>query len=376
MFNKRIKSKSWYPYTIALCTAVLLFVLLTHFADIRAGVSTFFGYFMPVIWGCAIAYLINPLANFYNRTIFRGIASERIRNIISNTLAFITVLMFLIFVMVLLIPQLISSIMMFVNNIDKYIVSLEHFLDYIGLSSESLGLQHWIESPDALLHKLSAYIRTNMDDILATSADAGIKIIQLLISILLSIYLLFNKNMLKSGLRRFLKAALDESRYETTRTFLLRCNSILNRYIVFNILDALLVGVVNAIFMFIMGFPYAGLLSVVVGVTNLVPTFGPFVGGAIGAFILLLIKPWYAAAFMLFTLVLQLIDGYIIKPKLFGESLGVPALWILVGIVVGGKMFGIIGILLSIPIVAILDFSYKDYFLPWLESNRKKSASE
>ena len=122
MFNKRIKSKSWYPYTIALCTAVLLFVLLTHFADIRAGVSTFFGYFMPVIWGCAIAYLINPLANFYNRTIFRGIAGERIRNIISNTLAFITVLMFLIFVMVLLIPQLISSIMMFVNNIDKYIV--------------------------------------------------------------------------------------------------------------------------------------------------------------------------------------------------------------------------------------------------------------
>lgn len=178
------------------------------------------------------------------------------------------------------------------------------------------------------------------------------------------------------GLRRFLKAALDESRYENTRTFLLRCNLILNRYIVFNILDALLVGVVNAIFMFIMGFPYAGLLSVVVGVTNLVPTFGPFVGGAIGAFILLLIKPWYAAAFMLFTLVLQLIDGYIIKPKLFGESLGVPALWILVGIVVGGKMFGIIGILLSIPIVAILDFSYKDYFLPWLESNRKKSASE
>lgn len=376
MFNKRIKSKSWYPYTIALCTAVLLFVLLTHFADIRAGVSTFFGYFMPVIWGCAIAYLINPLANFYNRTIFRGIAGERIRNIISNTLAFITVLMFLIFVMVLLIPQLISSIMMFVNNIDKYIISLEHFLDYIGLSSESLGLQHWIESPDALLHKLSAYIRTNMDDILATSADAGIKIIQLLISILLSIYLLFNKNMLKSGLRRFLKAALDESRYETTRTFLLRCNSILNRYIVFNILDALLVGVINATFMFIMGFPYAGLISVVVGVTNLVPTFGPFVGGAIGAFILLLIKPWYAAAFMLFTLVLQLIDGYIIKPKLFGESLGVPALWILVGIVVGGKMFGIIGILLSIPIVAILDFSYKDYFLPWLESNRKKSASE
>lgn len=376
MFNKRIKSKSWYPYTIALCTAVLLFVLLTHFADIRAGVSTFFGYFMPVIWGCAIAYLINPLANFYNRTIFRGIAGERIRNIISNTLAFITVLMFLIFVMVLLIPQLISSIMMFVNNIDKYIISLEHFLDYIGLSSESLGLQHWMESPDALLHKLSAYIRTNMDDILATSADAGIKIIQLLISILLSIYLLFNKNMLKSGLRRFLKAALDESRYETTRTFLLRCNSILNRYIVFNILDALLVGVINATFMFIMGFPYAGLISVVVGVTNLVPTFGPFVGGAIGAFILLLIKPWYAAAFMLFTLILQLIDGYIIKPKLFGESLGVPALWILVGIVVGGKMFGIIGILLSIPIVAILDFSYKDYFLPWLENKRKKSATE
>ena len=371
MIRKRIKFKSWYPYTVALCAAVLLFVLLTHFADIRAGIGTFFGYFTPVIIGCAIAYLINPLANFYKLKFFRGIGSERIQNVIANTLAFITVLLFLAFVMVQLIPQLISSVTMFVNNIDKYIVSLEHFLDNIGLSADTLGLQKWIDSPDALLHKLSSYVSKNMDDVVATSANAGMTFLEFLIAILLSIYLLFNKAMLKSGVRRFLKAALDENRYEGTRTFLLRCNKILTRYIVFNILDALLVGIVNMIFMFIMGFPYAGLISVVVGVTNLVPTFGPFVGGAIGAFILLLVKPWYAVAFMIFTLILQLIDGYIVKPKLFGGSLGVAALWVLVGIVVGGKMFGIIGILLSIPIVAILDFSYKDYFLPWLEKRPK-----
>ena len=119
--------------------------------------------------------------------------------------------------------------------------------------------------------------------------------------------------------------------------------------------------------MAIVGLPYIGLVSMVVAVMNLIPTFGPIIGGAIGAFLLLLVKPWYAVVFIIFTLILQTVDGYILKPKLVGDSVGVSGLWVLIGVIVGGKMFGIVGILLCIPAVAILDMLYSDFLLPWLE---------
>ena len=376
MFNGRFKNKSWYPYTIAICSGVALYVLLTHFSDLWDSVLTFIGYFSPVLWGCAIAYIINPLSKLYGRSIFKSVRNGKAQVFTSNTLAFLTVIVALIYIMVLLVPELISSVQAFVTNMDKYMATLNELLNRVGISGHELGFSKWTVSSEEMLKNISDYVRTNMDDILATSANAGKGMLQWLIAFLLSIYLLANKRHIKSGIRRFLKALLKDNQFENTRVYLNRSNNILSRFVVFNLLDALLVGIVNMIFMVIMGMPYAGLVSVVVAVTNLVPTFGPFVGAGIGAFILLLVKPWYALAFLIFTLVLQLIDGYIIKPKLFGGSLGVPAFWVLIAIVVSGKMFGIIGILLSIPLVAILHFTYNDYFLPWLENRPKKKEGE
>jgi predicted PurR-regulated permease PerM len=116
------------------------------------------------------------------------------------------------------------------------------------------------------------------------------------------------------------------------------------------------------------------LISVVVGVTNLAPTFGPIVGCVIGAFILVLINPWYALWFILFTIALQTLDGYFIKPKLFGDSLGVPAIWVLVFIIVGGRMFGVWGIMLAIPCAAIINYIYEDVFLQRMEKRASLNA--
>jgi predicted PurR-regulated permease PerM len=119
--------------------------------------------------------------------------------------------------------------------------------------------------------------------------------------------------------------------------------------------------------MAIIGIPYSVLISVIAGVTNLAPTFGPIVGAAIGAFILILVHPWFCVAFLIITIVLQTVDGYILKPKLFGESLGVSPLMILIAIILGGRLFGVAGILLAIPFAAILDFVYRDFVLKKLE---------
>ena len=128
--------------------------------------------------------------------------------------------------------------------------------------------------------------------------------------------------------------------------------------------------------MSVMGMQYVGMISVVIAVTNLIPTFGPIIGGLIGAFILLLINPLHALIFIIFTMVLQTLDGYVIKPKLFGNSLGVSGLLILIAIIVGGKMFGVVGILLAIPFAAIIDFVYKDYLLSALEKKKDVTDKE
>ena len=197
-----------------------------------------------------------------------------------------------------------------------------------------------------------------------------------MLGLILSIYLLLAKESVITGIKRFIKALFAKKNYDGVITFFSRCDAILARYIVYSLIDGLIIGVVNAIFMAIVGMQYVGLVSVVVAVTNLIPTFGPIIGAVIGGFVLLLVNPLHALAFLIFTLILQICDGYILKPKLFGDSLGISSLLILAAVIVGGNMFGVVGILLAIPFAAILDFVYKDYVLMTLEIRRQKKDKE
>ncbi len=165
---------------------------------------------------------------------------------------------------------------------------------------------------------------------------------------------------------------MKHEKHKYTGIFVKRCNAIIIRYISFDIVDGIIVGVVNLIFMLAAGIPYSVLISVIVGITNLAPTFGPIVGCLVGAFILVLVNPWFALSFIIFTIILQTVDGYILKPRLFGESLGVSPLMILVSIVLGGRLFGVAGILLAIPFAAIIDFIWRDYILKRLEERHLK----
>ena len=371
---KRLKEKPWFNYAVAACIAVILYVVLTHLPGFREGIRTFLGYFRPVILGCVIAYLINPLSKLYERSVFRRIKKEKTREALSTVLAFITVVLFLALLMLILIPQLIESISMFVANLDTYAETVNDVLNRIGVSASTLNLDHVISSSEAILETVTDYVKNNLNTILSMSVSAGKEVVLFLIAFLLSIYLLSSKRRLKDGGKRLLRASVSESRYEKIKDFFAKSHKIFNRYIAFNLLDSLIIGGVNAVFMTILGMPYVGLVSFVVAVTNLIPTFGPVIGAGIGGFVLVLVRPWYAIAFLIFTVVLQCIDAYLIKPKLFGDSLGVPGLWILVGIVIGGRMFGIVGILLAIPGVAILDMLYQEYFMPWLEARRKPES--
>ena len=376
MNKKSFQDKPWYPMAVAACIAVVLFVLLTRFSDIWGAIRHFFGFFSTVILGFIIAYLVSPLARLYRNRIFGKIKKEKLRHILSVILAFVTVVLMLTFLLVTLIPQLIGSIGTFADNLEGYMVSLNEMLHRWGISTEKLHIDEIINSSESLISTLMTLITENFSDIIATSASAGKQVIEIGMAFLLSIYILASKDWLTEGGVRFLHAVMKEEKCDALLRFLARCHLILNSYIVYNLLDSLIIGFANAIFMAILRMPYIGLVSFVVAIFNLIPTFGPIIGAVIGGFVLLMVKPWYALAFLIFTVVLQTLDPYYIKPKLFGDTLGVSGLWILVGIIVGGKMFGVVGILLAIPAVAIIDFSFREYLMPWLERRKNKKEQE
>ncbi|MBQ6623382.1 MAG: AI-2E family transporter [Mogibacterium sp.] len=374
--NKKYRGRKWYAYAVAGCIAVAFYVLLTHFGAVTQGIATFIGYFKVVLMGCVLAYIMNPLAKMFYYKVFKWVKKEGLRWTISIAITVIIVILVIGFLLGTLIPQLMDSLMMLVNNSDMYLASLQGLLESWGLG-DSIDLDKLMSSSGAIAQRVQAYINENANTVVNTTTAAGKGILSWVIAFILSVYMLAAKDRLKGGINHLLSTLVPKKYFNRMLKFFSRCDQILVSYIVSSLLDSLIVGVVNAVFMSLMGMQYVGLISVIVALTNLIPTFGPIIGGAIGAFILVLVKPWHALAFFVFTLVLQFVDGYIIKPKLFGSSLGVSGLLILISVLVCGNIAGVVGILLSIPLAAILNFVYVDVTLPYLEKRAaKREAAE
>ena len=261
------------------------------------------------------------------------------------------------------------------ENIDSYAASMIKMIEKSGLDKyiDAEGLATLSQNA---LSSITNFVRENAGAILTTAANSGKGIISTVVSLIVAVYLLIDKKRVLKGWWRLVRAVLSRERTEGLIDFTLRCDTILMSFLWQSLLESVIVGIANAAFMLVCGMQYVGLVSVVVAITNLIPNFGPIIGGVIGGFVLLLVNPMHAVMFVVFCFVLQFVDGYILKPKLFSNSLGVSGLVILVASIVLGNMFGIIGMILSIPVAAILSFIYNDYLLPRQEELRRMQDEE
>ena len=377
-FNKDLLEKRWAAYTLATCSAVVLYFLLSNVSDIFKGIGFVYRIISPLITGLIIAYIIDPFVTFLQNTVFSNVKSEHTKKKLSVTVALVGIAIFIILLMVALIPQIVVSIKTLFGNMDNYIRSLQGFLQTASIEAAERGIDisGITRFGDDILNIAGKKIPENFDGILTTSLSISKAIFDLFIAMFLAIYFLADKDRLRGSFSRLLKHVIKPDSYKAFSSFWERCNSILIRYIAFDIIDGIIVGVANLIFMSVAGMPYSILISLVVGITNLAPTFGPIVGGIIGGFILVLVNPFYALWFIIFTVILQTIDGYILKPKLFGGSLGVPGVWILISIIVGSRILGVAGILLAIPFAAIVDFIYHDLIFKDAEKSENQDKKK
>lgn len=377
---KKALSNRWGAYSIAAIAGVVAYMILNNLPAVRAWLSSAMAVVSPIIIGAILAYLVDLLVVFFDNKVFKGVKKDKVRYALAVVVSITLVILALGLFFWLVLPEMIDSISHFISNTQNYADVVEENLqkldDYAAKYGIHLHATTWTSNIYTQTEKMVSDLSRNLTLAMNTVMSVWNILLNTFIGMILAVYFIAGKKRLFRGIDRFRRALLTEEQYKKHTDFLKRSNAIFSKYISFTILEAIGVGICNAIFMLIAGLPNVVLISVVVGVTNILPTFGPIVGGFIGAFVLVLEDPMYAVAFIIFTCILQTIDGYVVKPHLFGDSLGVPAVISLISIIIGGKLFGPIGILISIPFTAVMAILYHESLIPWLEKKKKERMAE
>lgn len=370
-FDLKSVDKKWKEYALAGCVCILFFVCITNLGKIWSVAAGIFKVIKPVFLGFLIAYIINPVAVFFNKRLFKSVKKEKTGWSLSVIMALIIVLAILVTLVASLIPQIVDNLSSLAENYTVYVKHLVDFLRNIGEPFGNMTIIHslidFLSEDGGLINTIGKFFADNVSGIVEKTTSIGSAAMNWLIGGIFAVYFLMAKSSIAAELSRAFSLLLSPVKFERLSILLGKFNTIFSKYIICELLDSIIVGGTNYLFMLILSMPDALFVSVAIGLTNLAPTFGPIAGAVIGVFVLLLIKPSAVLPFIIFTLVLQTLDGYIIKPKLFGDALNVPGVIILISIIVFGKLMGVPGMLIAIPAAAILVYIYSEAFIPWLE---------
>lgn len=364
---------------IAIAAAVS-FNLLNNLNHVRSWLTSVKYYLSPVTGGLILAYVLRPFARFMEKKLLKKLKSEKLRVHIAGISTVLFLFLIIYFLLILLIPQTIESLTEFMANSSAYIESIKGFIakyaekiDFIEINVDEL-----IGSSNEVLASVMQWMTSNYQQFIDLFYQLGSHLFSMIIVLAMSIYALLDRKNLKKGMMKLEKVVLGEQKAHRLNEIIERGDTITMRFLGSNLLDAFIIAGINFIFLSIFKCPYALLLSVMLGVFNFVPTFGPIAGGILAAVIVLLVKPSLVVGFAIFTVVLQQIDGNVIKPVLFGDTTGLSPFWVLVSIVVGGRMFGIAGMVLGVPVFALLSTIYSEIIDKRLKisEEKKKQAEE
>jgi len=360
----------WKTYAVAGCCCILFYVVLAHLGQVLGAIGSFLTVFKTVFIGAVIAYIINPLAVYFEKKVFKNMKKDKSRWILSVVIAFVIILLLLALLSYAVFPQIVRNVASLISNLDNYVANLKDFANNL---SGRFGpeIKDWVESFTAedtgMLGKIINWLSDNLNVIISTTSKMGSAVASWAIGAIFALYFLLAKDSVKKVFVNLFKLLLNNHNYSQFIDLANRFHQIFSKYIIFEIIDALIIGVLTYVFMLITKMPDAAFISLIAAVTNLIPTFGPIIGIAIAGFVLLLIQPSALIAYVIFAAIIQLADSYVIKPKLFGDALNVPGVLILVAVIIFGNLLGVTGMLIAIPIAAILVYIYTDLFIPWLE---------
>lgn len=358
--NRKYFTICIYALFLVAASALIIYGIM-NLPKLEAGLKRFIGVLFPFFVAFFIAYILNPLVKRFDSDLFGkrfGWKPCGARLLVSLVLSYLIVIGIITVALLYVFPQLGTSIADLTNRIP----------DLMGVVIEFIAKldEHY---PELDLNKLEEYLTMSIPDLISYGTNivknvvpmilnVGVWIVRLTINLLLSVviscYMIFDKRSLAKNASRILYALLPPARASAFTQTAGECNKIFSSFIVGKSIDSLIIGILCFILMTIFKFPYAILISVIVGVTNMIPYFGPFIGAVPGILLYLCLDPVKAFFFALLIFALQQFDGWFLGPKILGDSTGLTPLWVIFGITVGGAYHGVLGMFLGVPVVAVI----------------------
>lgn len=341
---------------VRLGVIAFIVVILSYFCIAKGLLSTLFSAILPLIIGAVFAYIINILVSFYERRLFRKKEAKKSHQLISLVLAVLTIILFVVLMGYLVIPQFISCIATLIEKAPKAVDQLLAIPQIAQFIPENI--EEFIENINwsDLISKASSILQSGIggaaQNITAVLSSAVSVITSIVFGILFAAYFLADRKKISNQIARLAKSAFAPPIYEKVNHVCSVFNSSIHKYIVAQCLEAIILGTLCVIGMLILRLPYALMIGALVGITAIIPIVGAYIGEAIGVVMILSESPKKALIFLIFIIVLQTIEGNLIAPKVVGSSIGLPGVWVLAAVTVGGSLMGVTGMFFGVPIVS------------------------
>ena len=342
-------------------TIFLLYLAIYYWGSAMNVLGLVIGAAMPIITGFVIAYILNILMSFYEKYYFRKSKSEFVKKS-KRAVCLIAAILSLVGIVVLLIhlviPELISCIQLLISDIPPAIEALLKNETIVELLPKDiykeLAAIDWQSYISQFVQFVTSGLGSTVTTLVSAVSSVFSRVINWFIAFIFAIYFLLGKEQLVGQCKRVMNSYVPQKAVEKINYVTTVLNDCFHKYIVGQCIEAVILGGLCIFGMLIFRFPYAAMIGTLIGFTALIPVAGAYIGAIVGFIMILTVSPIKAVLFIVFIVVLQQLEGNLIYPKVVGGSLGLPAVWVLAAVTVGGSLMGIFGMLLGVPIAAAL----------------------
>lgn len=372
--RNRFKSKYfrlWLTLFLVGIALISFHYAISNMGDISGAINTIGNILFPFLLGGVLAYLLCPVYNFVVRFTYHHslsmfkteICTLRFARVIASIASIVLLFAVVGGVMWMIIPELIKSLTNIIEsapaNLNKLRIFFESQLergelafaaDSIRAGFDQLQSKVVAWSKEGITDSMDVYLQKITEGVLFTFKT----ILNVLVAVIVAVYLLNGKEIFLAQSKKLVIAKFSQESAAKIFDFFTFSNKTFGGFINGKIIDSAIIGVLTYISMYIIGLPYALLVSAIVGITNIIPFFGPFIGAVPGVIIILTVSPMQALYFAIMILVIQQLDGNVIGPKVLGGTVGLPSFWVMFAIIIGGGLFGFIGMVLGVPVFAII----------------------
>ncbi|WP_071442788.1 AI-2E family transporter [Traorella massiliensis] len=363
-FKKKVKDATFKEVLILVGLVILMLFILMNYSWLWETLMTLLGVVKPFIYGVCIAFIFNIPMQFFMRKLppRKDGKKPKLLAAMITLLCFILVITLIIWIIV---PRIVDNIIMLLNNFDNYRAEVENFIEvlFANIGLEESAIDSLVNSLSDLSNQFIGVLQSLVPAMFNIVTTIASSITNVIFSILIAMYLVISKEVLIRQGDRIGKVLLNEKRYHVFKELMHLISDTFASFISGQGIEAVIIGVLCYIGCKILGIEYASIVSVIIGVTNMIPIFGAIIGTAFSALFIAFVNPIQGLVFLVFGICLQQFESNLIYPHVVGSSIGLPALWVLFAVTVGGGLFGVAGMIFGLPTFSVIYEVFRRYII-------------